>query len=291
MENDKEQTDTRISGGAGRALVVPCFCRCRLLQPARLGTDSQGRCTCPREAMASTAPLGPTVPTAPTGPDGLDGRDATNAFLLSAEIPTSLSISVSSVTLAAQSQVNFRVTDPAGRGAVGLLAGSSGQLRFGIAKFVPGTNGERDAWQSYINSKATAGSTSKTAATTERTGTLVDHQDGSYTYTFAADLTQATDPMTSAAISLEPTLTLFFPRLPWSPPMSVVFSFSYTRFYQISMYIAISQSPSASSTPWTLAGGIVDSHDLECDRFQQPQRSPNRRSARFRSVFLALMTD
>ncbi|HRE91990.1 MAG TPA: OmcA/MtrC family decaheme c-type cytochrome, partial [Myxococcota bacterium] len=83
----------------------------------------------------------------------------------------------------------------------------SGQVRFALAKLVPGASGDPSQWVSYINRKATSGANSVTQATAERTGALVDHGDGSYTYTFALDVTAVVDPVTSAPIAYQPTLT------------------------------------------------------------------------------------
>lgn len=154
-----------------------------------------------------------------------DGANGASSFHILAEVPKKLGVTITSVSIASPPVVNFRIQDvPAGRGAVGLLAGTTGQLRFNIAKLVPGLNGDPDTWQNYINVKATActppgttqspcpnvgqiGGEEVTQATTERNGNLVDHGDGNYTYTFAKDLANVTDPVTNAPIPYDPTLT------------------------------------------------------------------------------------
>lgn len=138
-----------------------------------------------------------------------DGASPVDVFSLAVEVPKQLQVTITSVTIASPPVVSFTVTDGVGRGAVGLKAGSSGQLRFALAKLVPGTSGNPDAWQSYINSAATshAGNTTATQATAERNGTLVDHRDGSYTYTFATDPSTAADPVSGALIGYNPALT------------------------------------------------------------------------------------
>ncbi len=144
------------------------------------------------------------------GVDGTDGTDGTNgtngtngsnglngalAFLVTAEIPATLNVVIQSVTIASPPVVNFTVKDAAGRGAVGIKVDQNSQatmLRFSIAKLIAGVGGEPNSWRSYINANA--------QATAEYRGTLVDHMDGSYTYTFFNDITAGT-------ITYEPTLT------------------------------------------------------------------------------------
>lgn len=94
--------------------------------------------------------------------------------------------------------VNFTVKDSADRGVTGLATtyagtgSSAGQtllayMRFAIAKLVPGTSGSPDKWESYMV-------TSASRPTTENRvdagyGVIVDNNDGSYTYTFAKNVT------------------------------------------------------------------------------------------------------
>jgi OmcA/MtrC family decaheme c-type cytochrome len=67
-----------------------------------------------------------------------------------------------------------------------------------MAKLVPGTNGSPSKWISYMvttvpTKNATTGAITASAPTrpsTDNTGTLVDHGDGTYTYTFYRDVTQ-----------------------------------------------------------------------------------------------------
>ncbi len=145
-----------------------------------------------------------------------DGATAAEVFSLLAEMPETLVVTITNVTLAGTPVVDFSVRDsPALRGAVGLAAGSSGQLRFGVAKLVPAAAGAPNTWQSYINNNVTGVTsalgppalTNALQATTERTGTLVSHGDGTYTYTFATNLSTVTNPITGLAIGFDPTLT------------------------------------------------------------------------------------
>ena len=101
-------------------------------------------------------------------------------------------------------------------------------LRFSLAKLVPGTNGSPSKWVSYIVTTmptytSATDKTIKPAAprtpTTDSEGTLVDNKNGTYTYTFARDITKVKDQvaaMTVAApnvladlgdLTYDPTLT------------------------------------------------------------------------------------
>jgi OmcA/MtrC family decaheme c-type cytochrome len=136
-----------------------------------------------------------------------DGATAAEVFSLLAEMPKKLVVTIDSVTIASAPVINFTVRDdPAGRGAVGLRAGGTGQLRFTVAKLVPGATGGPDTWKSYINTNRTGATTALGApalasalqATSENNGSLVDHGDGTYTYTFATDVgaVSAPEPVT-----------------------------------------------------------------------------------------------
>lgn len=88
-------------------------------------------------------------------------------------------------------------------------------LQFTFAKFVAGTNGGPDKWVSYLTTsiptpEGVAGTGSGyntipiTKATigwqknsTDQNGTIVDNGDGSYTYTFARDITKSKDNISS----------------------------------------------------------------------------------------------
>jgi len=83
--------------------------------------------------------------------------------------------------------VNFSVTNQDGVAVAGF---ADSDLRFNIAKLVPGSNGNPSKWQSYLNRVSGGG----VLGTQERSGTaawgtLVDHKDGTFTYTFKTDIT------------------------------------------------------------------------------------------------------
>jgi OmcA/MtrC family decaheme c-type cytochrome len=106
---------------------------------------------------------------------------------------SALNITVTGISVNSPPVVNFKVTDQSGAGVPGLVAAD---LRFNIAKLVPGSNGGPSVWQDYINrvnGGAVQGSQERTA-TGYSFGTLANHGDGSYTYSFATDITKATCP-------------------------------------------------------------------------------------------------
>ena len=101
---------------------------------------------------------------------------------------TTLNIAINGACVTSPPQVNFTVTNEAGVGMAGL---ASTDLRFNIAKLVPMSNGEPSTWQNYINRDgggAVQGSQERSAAG-YAFGTLVNRGNGTYTYTFATDIT------------------------------------------------------------------------------------------------------
>ena len=103
---------------------------------------------------------------------------------------------VAAVTVQSPPKVNFTVFSD-GKVKTGL---TNTNVRFAIAKLVPGTNGDQDQWASYIyrTETATAGvgpggvpalASAKQATTETNTpAQLVFNNDGYYTYTFTTDI-------------------------------------------------------------------------------------------------------
>lgn len=136
---------------------------------------------------------GPQGEAGPVGPPG-------------ATVPGALNATITDVTIASEPVVEFSVTDGHGFPFTGL---EDGDASFTIAKLVPGTDGDTDHWQSYINEVEAAGSvgpgTEDTIqADTDSGGALTNNGDGTYTYTFGTDIANVTSPM---AVAYEPTLT------------------------------------------------------------------------------------
>jgi OmcA/MtrC family decaheme c-type cytochrome len=62
-------------------------------------------------------------------------------------------------------------------------------MRFVIAQLTPGTNGGSSEWQSYVTRSSAGVPNAQANTETATEGTYVDNGDGTYTYTFANDLT------------------------------------------------------------------------------------------------------
>ena len=100
---------------------------------------------------------------------------------------TALTTTITSASVNSPPVVNFTVTNQAAVGMAGLTAAD---LRFNIAKLMPDPNGGPSTWQNYLNRAnggAVQGSQERSAAGFAF-GTLVNHGNGSYTYTFATDI-------------------------------------------------------------------------------------------------------
>ena len=124
------------------------------------------------------------------GDDGQDGEAGPPGPAINPTFSaTSIAIDIQDVTINSAPVVRFRAVDENDLEFVGL---KPADLRFNIAKLVPGANGDPSVWQSYINQERDGAM----RAAQERTrdgnfGILVDHGDGSYTYTFKTDLQDA----------------------------------------------------------------------------------------------------
>jgi len=114
---------------------------------------------------------------------------------------------ITKVTIASPPVVEFLLTTDAGNPVTGLPARA---ISFTLAKLVPGTDGQTSHWQSYINDieepGVGPGTEARLQATTENgaSGELVESPASTYTYTFALDITNVTEP---APISYVSTLT------------------------------------------------------------------------------------
>jgi OmcA/MtrC family decaheme c-type cytochrome len=145
------------------------------------------------------------------GPAGAAGSaPVTNATGLSADQQKALSITgtVTSVTIASKPVVNFTLKDASGKGITGLgyttttVRGTTyavptyTNIQFALAKLVPAdaTTGAPSKWVSYIvTSVPTAAAPTVVGLqrpSTDATGSLADHGDGTYTYTFYRDIAQ-----------------------------------------------------------------------------------------------------
>ena len=136
-------------------------------------------------------------PPGPPGPPA--GVDIGNAAEIQAAI--------TGVTIASPAEVTFSLTDGNGNPVKNLPASA---ISFKLARLEPGTDGNASSWQSYINAieqpGVGPGTEPKVQAVTESgsAGTLTDHDDGTYTYTFSFDIESVEEPIT---VPYEPTLT------------------------------------------------------------------------------------
>jgi OmcA/MtrC family decaheme c-type cytochrome len=115
-----------------------------------------------------------------------EGPDSAVSGAAALAASSGLTVTVTSASVNSPPVVNFTVTNQSGVGMTGL---TSADLRFNIAKLIPGVNGGPAIWQNYINrvvNGAVQGAQERSSTTF---GTLVNHADGSYTYTFATDIT------------------------------------------------------------------------------------------------------
>jgi OmcA/MtrC family decaheme c-type cytochrome len=145
--------------------------------------------------------------TGPAGPQGVPGTSVSSEA-------TELSMEITGVTVASPPVVNFTVSNEAGQGYTGF---TDTDLRFDIAKLTPGTDGNPSTWQNYIltGGDENHGSQERNRGRdTDIWGELVNHGDGSYTYTFETDITNVTcpDPCKTAEgtpldVSYQPGLT------------------------------------------------------------------------------------
>jgi OmcA/MtrC family decaheme c-type cytochrome len=124
------------------------------------------------------------------GTDGTDGTSATavvNVAMLSAEDWASLNpvATVSSVEINSPPVVSFKVVDGYSRPVVGL---TTSQVRFTIAKLVPGASGSQSKWVSYMVGSPKSGEPTR-PSTENEAANLDDNKDGTYKYTFASDIT------------------------------------------------------------------------------------------------------
>ena len=129
-----------------------------------------------------------------SGDDGASGPAGSNAVpTVSAYAPstTALNMAITGVTVASPPVVTFRVTDQNGTPVSGLLPDN---LRFTVAKLTPGTaaNGNLSNWQSYVLRRS--GGRIQGNRETPTAANLKDNGDGTYTYTFQTDITNATCP-------------------------------------------------------------------------------------------------
>jgi OmcA/MtrC family decaheme c-type cytochrome len=152
-------------------------------------------------ALASAAALaacsGSTGSSGPAGATGPSGPSATNT-VHGVTTATSITGTITGVSVNGPPVVNFTLADQDGGPLSGLPAAD---ISWAIARLTPGQNGSASTWASYIYRSVTpavcpAGVAACATAPKVQAGTetataagLVDHGDGSYTYTFTKNIT------------------------------------------------------------------------------------------------------
>ena len=147
---------------------------------------------------------GPSGPEGPTGPPGEQGPPGPG---VAGPVPEALEVAITNASVDDALVVEFLVLDQDGFPFTNLE-----QANFTVAKLVPGSGGETDAWQSYINRREEPGegpwpgteATMQAAVERSGDGTFENNADGSYRYTFGTDITSITEPL---AVDYEPELT------------------------------------------------------------------------------------
>lgn len=186
------------------------------------------------------------------GSAGTPGAPGATVGVTSPTDATSLSMAITSATVSSPPVVNFTVTDQRGVPVVGF---TNTDLRFNIAKLTPGTNGNPGTWQNYMirasrNDDAIQGSQERLASGYPF-GTFVDHKNGSYTYTFATDITK----FTSSSCPLQNAGTIACTDADGNP---LDLSYQPTLTHRIGIQLANSTYPKANATyDFVPAGGTV----------------------------------
>jgi OmcA/MtrC family decaheme c-type cytochrome len=173
----------------------------RCLALAFAGTLALTGCSGSDGAQGPKGDKGDTGDQGPPGPPAPPSIIITPNTTPEAFAALDIRASVQSVTIASAPVVNFTLADPDGRPIIGFgstsrsataTVASYPNLAFSLAKLVQAAGGAPSKWVSYIVTTVPTTSSPNAAPTrpsTDNTGTLVDHGDGSYSYTFYRDVT------------------------------------------------------------------------------------------------------
>ena len=155
----------------------------------------------------STGPAGPAGGSGSTGPGG-------STLARNISVAETITVQITGVDGGAAPKIYFNLLDQKGQPLYGL---QPSQVRFAIAKLVPGNNGTSSSWVSYINTvdNPVAGQGWGTVPTRQPTaevastagGVFVDRGDGTYSYALSKSLSAYTvADAQGAAIAFEPNL-------------------------------------------------------------------------------------
>ena len=129
----------------------------------------------------SDGAAGPAGPPGGSGPSGgtaepVDSADIINIAVTAVDVPAG----------GGAPTVSLALTNDLGIGLTGMPAN---EIRFILAQLSPGTGGGSSEWQSYITTDTGGIVDGQATAERAQNGTFIDNGDGTYTYTFASDLT------------------------------------------------------------------------------------------------------
>ena len=151
-------------------------------------------------AAACSGTTGPAGPAGSTSSSG-SGGSPTGGAAANISAATAITGTITSVAIGGPPVVKFALVNQAGAPVQGLPASDLG---FAIAQLVPGQNGSASQWNSYIYNTVKPGTcpagvtacatvpTVQATVESASSGTLIDHGDGTYQYTFAKDITKDT---------------------------------------------------------------------------------------------------
>ncbi|MGL6223737.1 MAG: OmcA/MtrC family decaheme c-type cytochrome, partial [Steroidobacteraceae bacterium] len=172
--------------------------RVALLALLALGAGIAG-CSGDDGKNGATGPTGPTGPSGPTGPAGSTGPGLSQSITSGGFESIVPSIDKVTVPTSGKPVVAFTLTDENGVGLAGLTPANA---RFVVTRLAPPASaGKSSEWRAYTRVTATAGTGAWPGTTDENqstaevgtAGTLADLGGGSYTYTFAQNITNVSD--------------------------------------------------------------------------------------------------
>ena len=190
-----------------------------LLAGALAGCGGGGGSATPAGGASGSGatPAAPTVPV-PTGTAPIALNSNAAAGTASTVFPTlTPTVTVGGVTIDSPPTVTFSVTDGNGNAVTGLGNACKSptmtvpmltNIQFSLAKLVPGTGTAPSRWVNYIvmsvpTKNATTGAINPSVPEhpdTDRSGTLVDNGNGTYTYTFYTDVKQIAAEVAAATV-------------------------------------------------------------------------------------------
>lgn len=156
------------------------------------------------------APGAPGLPGV-NGTDGTNGTDSTATVSLASISATDWANlapvgTVTSVAINSPPVVSFKVVDGYNRPVVGL---TTTQIKFAIAKLVPGTSGSPSNWVNYLMGNPDTGVPNR-PSNEGVSANLVDNKDGTYQYTFAADITGTAASYSAKPNTLQAKIASYF---------------------------------------------------------------------------------